>query len=231
MALIDEPLERALGYPYAIPERSFALKDGRILAPGAVEVDLSARVAVLAYGSNASPAVLGRKLAGSTDPVPVLRAVLSDLDVVYSAHISPYGAVPATLRRSPGTEAAAFVAQLTDEQVRLISETEPNYRLTSLEAASCELEDGSTPALSAYLSRHGCLLHESTEIAVAGIAARGRSFPAMSQRQVLELVRSLVCPERSLQSFVAAAAADPKLAGRWTQTLAKRRRAKRASTP
>ena len=72
------------------------------LDPAELEIDREARTPVLAYGSNAAPEVLSRKLALSDQPVLVVPARLREFDVVYSAHISPYGAVPATLQRSPG---------------------------------------------------------------------------------------------------------------------------------
>ena len=201
-------LARALGYPYAIPSSSYALLDGRSVEVEAVAVDLDDRVALLAYGSNAAPEVLGAKLAAAPDPVPVLRTELRDFDVVYSAHISPYGSVPATLRSSPGTEVRVFVAYLTDEQLHLVSATESNYELALFDRPSCALERGDAPSeLWAYVSRHGCLLLDGKEIAVAEIEARGRRFPATGQRRVLEHVRDTLAPGRDLASFVEACVA------------------------
>ena len=53
----------------------------------------------------------------------------ADFDVVYSAHVSPYGAVPATLIESPGTTAPVFVLHPTPEQHALLTASEPNYDL------------------------------------------------------------------------------------------------------
>jgi hypothetical protein len=204
----SEVLARALGYPYAIPSSSYALLEGRTVEVDAVAVDRADRVALLAYGSNAAPEVLAAKLAAAPEPVPVLRTELRDFDVVYSAHVSPYGSVPATLRRSPGTEVRAFVAYLTGEQLRLVSATEPNYELARFDRPSCALERGDAPPeLWAYVSRHGCLLLDRGEIAVAEIEARGRRFPALGQPRVLEHVRDILAPGRDLGSFVEACAA------------------------
>jgi hypothetical protein len=200
-----EVIARALGYPYAIPSTSFALLDGRPVELEAVEVDASHRIALLAYGSNAAPEVLAGKLATAPDPVPVVRTAVRDFDVVYSAHVSRYGAVPATLLRSPGTEVDAFVVYLTSEQLTLLSATEPNYELARVESPSCTLANGDAPAeLSAYVSLHGCLLLDGSPIALREIGARGRLLEAMGQRQVLERVRDLVAPDRDLASFVEA---------------------------
>jgi hypothetical protein len=182
---------RALDYPYGIPSRSYALLDGEAVEPERVDVDLGERLALLAYGSNAAPEVLSRKLAVSPEPVPVLRTTLRDFDVVYSAHVSAYGAIPATLARSPGTEVRAFVAYLTGEQLELVSATEPNYDLARFDRPSCTLERGAAPAeLNVYLSKHGALLVDGREVALSEIEAEGRRFAAMSQRQIQERVRA-----------------------------------------
>lgn len=196
-------LERALAYPYDIPTHSYALVDGRPAALPDADVDCDDRTALLAYGSNASPSVLARKLAATPDPVPVVRTALRDFDVVYSAHLSLYGAVPATLARSPGTEATAFVAYLTGEQLTLVSATEPNYRLARFDRPSCTLERGDAPAeLQVYLSRHGALRLDGQEVALTAIEAPGRRLPAMGQREVLERVRDLVCPGSDLTALI-----------------------------
>lgn len=203
----SEVVARALGYPYAIPPSSYALLEGRAVDVEAAAIDLADRVALLAYGSNAAPEVLAAKLAPAPDPVAVVRTELRNFDVVYSAHVSPYGSVPATLRRSPGTEVRAFVAYLTDEQLRLVSATEPNYELARFDRPSCALERGDAPPeLWAYVSRHGCLLLDGGEVALAEVAARGRHFPALDQRQALEHVRDILAPGRDLASFVEACA-------------------------
>lgn len=204
----SEVVARALGYPYAIPLDSYAVVEGEIVDVAAAEVDLADRIPLLAYGSNAAPEVLSRKLAAAPDPVPVLRTDLRDFDVVYSAHISRYGSVPATLRRSPGTEVRAFVAYLTSEQLRLVSATEPNYELARLDRPSCTLAEGDALAeLNVYVSRHGCLLLDEREVTLAEVEARDRRFAAMDQREVLGRVRDLLAPGRDLASFVEACAA------------------------
>lgn len=179
--------KRALEYPFDIADRSFAQVGERTLPADRVEVDLAGRTAVVAYGSNAAPEVLGRKLAGDPDPALLLRAALRGFDVVYSAHVSAYGAVPATLHRSPGTEIPVFVAYLTAAQLELIALTEPNYDLAGLGAVECRLEEAESPAqLDAFLSRHGCLQDEAgAPLALSAIEARGRRFPACAQAEAI----------------------------------------------
>jgi len=206
-------VERAMRYPYAVPARAFVQLRHDTLSPDDVDIDLAERTSLLAYGSNGSPEVLGRKLALSADPVLVEPAWLHDFDVVYSAHISPYGAVPATLQRSPGTRVRVAVLHLTPEQITLLSATEPNYEPSILEDVHCELTDGTVRSeLSAYLSRHGCLLVNGSEVALIAVPARDRRFAEMSEPQVLEHVRATLAPEESMDSFVLANVADPALA-------------------
>jgi len=203
----SEVVQRALGYPYAIPQRSFVQLGGQTLPAGEVEVDLSERTPVLAYGANAAPEALARKLAGDSDPVPLMQATLSGHDVVYSAHISPYGSVPAALHPSGGTEVDVFVAHFTARQLALVSVSEPNYELTPIEASRCRCEETPVAELSAYMSRHGSLRIDGSAVALAPIPARGRRLPAMSQREILERLRAALGPDRDFAAFVAECAA------------------------
>jgi hypothetical protein len=199
-----EIVKRALAYPYRAPERSFVQVGGRTLELPPEGLDLNDRVPLLAYGANAAPEALARKLAPLPElPLPVLRAELRDFDVVYSAHISPYGSVPATLRPSPGTTVSVFVAYPTEEQLGLLSETEPNYELEGLTGISCRLARGPVlTAVDAYLSRHGCLAIDGAEVALAAIEAVGRELVEKGQPEVLEHVRAQLFPELSLERFV-----------------------------
>lgn len=210
-------------YPYAVPAYAFVQLRHDTLSPAEVEIDPAERSLLLAYGSNGSPEVLARKLALSADPVLVEPGWLHDFDVVYSAHISPYGAIPATLQRSPGTAARVAVLHLTEEQMRLVSATEPNYEPTRLDGVRCELAGGAVETeLSAYLSRHGCLLAGGTEVALVAVPARGRRFAEMSEPRVLEHVRSTLCPDESIDSFVLSSVADPALAASRSAQLPRR---------
>jgi hypothetical protein len=208
----SDVLARAMAYPYAAPGRPFVQLGHQTLDPAELEVDREQRTPVLAYGSNSAPEVLSRKLALSDQPVLVEPARLGGFDVVYSSHISPYGAVPATLQRSPGTEVRVHVIYMTSAQIGLISATEPNYEQTALEAIDCRLEGaGTVNELAAYVSRHGCLLVEGQEVALAAVEASGRSFAARDQAEMLEYVRAALCPDDSLESFVLANVTDPDL--------------------
>jgi hypothetical protein len=208
----NDVVERALRYPYAAPREPFVQLGHQTLDPSEFEIDRDERSPVLAYGSNAAPKVLSRKLALSDQPVLVVPARLSGFDVVYSAHISPYGAIPATLQRSPGTEVRVHVIYMTRAQIGVISATEPNYEPRLLEGIECRLEEGEELGeVSAYISRHGCLLVDGSELALAAVKASGRTLAAIGEPEAMELVRSALCPDTDLETFVLSNVTDPNL--------------------
>lgn len=214
-------LSRAVAYPYEAPLRSFVQvgKHSHDL-DSAAGLDLVGREPLLAYGANAAPSVLARKLEGlAEEPLPVLRAELAGFDVVYSAHISPYGAVPSTLQRSEGTRVPVFVLYPNPDQLLRLSATEPNYELRRLATAGLRTDLVlSPPAVQAYVSRHGCLALDDTEVALAAIEASQRRFPALGEVEVLERVRHLLAPELDLERFVESSL-DPGMATARTTVL------------
>lgn len=183
-------LKRALTYPYATPERSYLFREGRA-AELPADFDRNGRAPLLSYGANAAPEALALKLASLPgEPLPVVRSELRDFDVVYSAHVSPYGAIPATLLESPGTIAPVSVLHPTSEQRALLTAKEPNYDLV-------EVAD-----LAAYRSKHGCLEVDGSPVALAAIRARNRTLPELDQPAVLERVRAQLAPELKLEEFI-----------------------------
>ncbi|HEX7278911.1 MAG TPA: hypothetical protein VF255_04720 [Solirubrobacterales bacterium] len=184
-------LERALAYPYATPDRSYLYLDGEARELPGAGSDLSARTPLLSYGANAAPDALARKLAAMPGvEMPVMRSELEGFDVVYSAHVSPYGAVPATLQESPGTTAPVFVVYPTEAQRALLTASEPNYDL---------VEVGGT---AAYRSKHGCLSIDGSPVALAAVRSAGRALPELDEPAVLERVRAHLAPEQDLAEFV-----------------------------
>jgi hypothetical protein len=175
-------LKRALAYPYAAPERSYLYLDGEARELPAGDLDLAGRTPLLAYAANAAPAPgVG---------MPVLRSRLVGFDVVYSAHVSPYGAVPATLLESPGTTAPVFVIHPTAEQWVKLAASEPNYDLVEM--------DG----IAAYRSKHGCLSIDGKPVALGAVRSTGRTLPELDEPAVLEHVRAHLAPASSLEEFV-----------------------------
>jgi hypothetical protein len=177
---------------------------------GVSDAELAAsRRPVLAYGSNAAPETLERKFGGygSGVLIPVVRARLRDFDVVYSAHCFR-GWVPAGLQRSPGCAVHAYLLHLTDSELVHLHATEwlgRNYVFGRLK--DIELEVGTGTAMNSvdtYLTLHGLLVDGDREIAVAGIRAERRTFDALSQVEVIDLVRNRLAPAAALDEFIAA---------------------------
>ena len=214
----SEILARAAAYPFAAPLRSF-VQLGERTEELTDAVDLVGRRPLLAYGANASPAVLARRLADLPQvPLPVLRAELADFDVVYSAHIAPFGAVPSTLQRSPGTTAPVYIAYPTAEQEDLLTATEPDYELAQLELEVATEEGEAISLADAFVSRHGCLSLDGGVVALAAIESAGRRFPSMGEVEVLERVRRVLAPDQDLERFVESSL-DPGLAAARTAVL------------
>jgi hypothetical protein len=184
-------LERALAYPYATPDRSYLYRYGEAHELPEGGPDVAGRTPLLSYGANSAPEALARKLVSLPDlELPVLRAELEGFDIAYSAHVSPYGAVPATLIESPGTTAPVFVLHPTAEQRALLTASEPNYDLVEI--------DG-TPA---YRSKHGCLQLDGSPVALAAVRSSGRTLPELDEPAILERVRAHVEPDADIETFV-----------------------------
>lgn len=186
-------LRRALDYPYATPERSYLYRGGDAHELPEGGADLTERTPLLSYGANAAPEALARKLAAlPREDLPVMRAELDGYDVVYSAHVSPYGAVPATLIESAGTTAPVFLLHPTTEQRTLLTATEPNYDLVE------------TDGVAAYRSKHGPLILDGSPVALAAVHSRGRTLSELGEPAILERVRAHLEPQLSLEDFIRA---------------------------
>lgn len=200
---MKDRLARALGYPYGTPVDSYTLRGGRVSAFEADEV--AGRTAVIAYGSNRAPEQLRRKFPGSETVLPVQRAWLDDHDVVYSAHLTAYGSVPAALRAHPGCRVAVAVTWLDEGQLAVMHETEvgaENYFYEPLDGVVGLAGGGPVDKVFVYAGTRGHLALDGQAIALAEIAAQGRGLSALGQREVLELVRDRLAPETSFEDFI-----------------------------
>ncbi len=212
-----ELLALAKTYPFEAPPSSYLFRDGAAepLAAGTAQDALFAgRAPVVAHGSNRSPAHLRRKY-GKTAEIPVSRAWLADYDVVYSAHVTQYGAIGANLQHTPGARVEVFVNWLDEVQLDRMHATElggERYRYGWLAAISLTLEAGPAAEIDAaavYLSTQGCLAEGLAPIGLAAIAAEGRPHGALRQEEVLGLVRDRHRPERPLDAHILETIHDP----------------------
>ncbi|MFQ5913954.1 MAG: hypothetical protein ACE5JS_12290 [Nitrospinota bacterium] len=170
--------------------------------------DMSERVPVLAYGSNASSEALTRKFSKlrTTVVIPTIKAKLRDFDVVYSAHFSNNSSIPAALQYSPGTEVDLFVNYLTESQLERLHKTEMlgvNYSFGQLLDVAISLEDDFTLSeILSYFTLHGCLFINSSHISLAAISAQHRVFPQMPEIQIQMTARDLCAPGKELDEFI-----------------------------
>ena len=138
--------------------------------------------------------------------IPAVKAQLHDFDVVYSAHFSPYGSIPATLQYSPDTIVNVFVTFLTHSQVLQMNKTENigvNYSLGKLSNIKLILEGGSIlHDIRAYISLRGCLFINNSNISLEKVSAQRRKFPQMNEIEVLEYVKKSLNQDKDLDLFI-----------------------------
>lgn len=200
----EATLPRAADYPFAAPLEPFVFTQGDDAPAFAID----GRSPVLALGSNAAPAQLRRKFAGAAGHIPISRALLFDHVVVYSAHFTRYGALPATLHAYPGAVIFVAVTWLDAGQLARMHETEAvgvNYDYVELRDLRLEHDvetPPETPVVGAYLSRHGELLHDGRPIRLAETAASGCPLPALTQPAVLRFAHKRVAAGLEFDVFM-----------------------------
>jgi len=214
---LSPEIVRAFGYPFDPPDHGFLFAAGRglrFVADGADPLDdamvaldgaaVSAgealrrlgakadgtekRIAVVGYGSNASPQRLLEKYGDGPDSViPVLRCRLHDHDVVYATHIATYGSVPAGLYASPGTVAHVSVSFLTERQLEIMHVSEgDNYHFAVLPGRLDVDGVGEVEGAAAYITTHGVYGYGGAPVALATVHADQRRFAARGQADMLE---------------------------------------------
>jgi hypothetical protein len=196
------------------------------------------RLPVIASGSNASPERLAQKFTqafkgrGKDVVIPVVRAELHDFAPVYSAHISGYGSIPATLQHTVGAAEAVrgastvFVTWLTPAQLERMHETEAlgvNYGFARLAGIRLffpgAFPDGETERAFAYISLRGSLHVDGDHFALDPAPAGRAGLRPLGQRRVQELVRDLVAPGLALDDFIAGNIGDEALRRRRIRLL------------
>lgn len=205
-ATID-PVERAVGYPYEIPDSSYLFEDGAWRPVESVDGLTEGRVPVIGCGSNRSPVQLARKYADFTSvTIPVERAWLPDFDTVFAAHITGYGSVAAKLLPVPGARVEISITWLTEDQLPRMHATEGrghDYDYARLDGLAVETEHGGRYAsLFSYVYRHGALRHDGAPVGIKEIAAQGRPHAAMTQREILATVHGRVGGPAKLEDFI-----------------------------
>ncbi|MEH6402762.1 MAG: hypothetical protein V7750_05270 [Sneathiella sp.] len=200
-------LDLALNYPYDRPEHSYSITRSKVVA-FPTNLMLSGRIPVIACGSNAAPKQLIRKYnAIETEPIYVSKAKLKNFLCCYSAHITSYGSIPATLAHTEGTATDCHITWLTKQQLEHMHKTEAvgsNYKFSKLENIDllCSEAGHLTEAYS-YVSLHGNIQDQGNPIAVAGINTSPAPTLQLDQISIQDKVRSEIAPNFSVSEFVA----------------------------
>ncbi|MDG2199489.1 MAG: hypothetical protein P8O70_21860 [SAR324 cluster bacterium] len=218
-------LERALLYPYKAPEGSYLLAKGRLFQLDQRDLEegnlvqaeplLVGRTPVLAVGSNRAPYQLLHKF-GSEAIVPVTSARLHDCDVVHTALVSYYGAIPCTAFPSLGTIMELKVVWLDEQLLLHMHKTEGigvAYDYVEMQGVEHQLVVPTGPVFG-YAARAGVLAWEGSQPAgLAAISAQARQFKTVSQGEVFQRVCKLAnlteaCP---VEQFITTMQADKTL--------------------
>jgi hypothetical protein len=242
---------RALEYPYSRPEGDFLYIGGKCLALEAADPDQPGRsgievggtvdgilsemggqpvggwVAVVAYGSNQSPAQLERKFPVGV-PVISVQGRLRDMDALRSAHFSAYGSLPATPATSPGTLLGISLQWLPLSALPRLHASEGlgrNYLFAQLPSGKLEMACGVPREAWIYMGMHGSARIRGAVSAFSELGARGRIFPEHSQPTALELVRRELGVEEELKPWLQRLCSDPGYRMQMSRAL------KRAAAP
>jgi len=139
-----EPLP-PLQYPWRAIDRAGVLADGRFLPSDEIDRVLETLAArpmadrhrVLAVGSNASPAVMHRKMAraGLDSPLAMMFARHEGVAVGHSAHVSVPGYVAAAPYRCARCVRRFVSLHLDDDQIAALDATGPNYERVEVAGA------------------------------------------------------------------------------------------------
>ena len=211
----DIEIARALGYPYPIPARSFVFDNGDVKSFTSEDGEhlRQGRIPVLAVGSNQSPEQIARKFQG-TDwlPIPCERVTLDDFDTVYSAHLTGYGSISATLHPSPGTQVNLFVNWLAESHLPRMHETElggGNYAFARLSGIRLETEHGlKMDSVYFYRGNPGAMMMNGIPVPLAEVVASNRVWPSMPQRDIQAYVHGRTDPHLSFMDFVHSSITD-----------------------
>jgi hypothetical protein len=136
----------------------------------------------------------------------VTRARLRDVAVVYAAHVTSYGALPATLHPCPGAEVELFVTWLTAPQLERMHASEGvGQRYDYLELAGIDLRIEGRAKIDragTYIARNGALSWADRPIRLAEVTSAGAPFEACSQPAMLRRLHARIAGTGSYTAFM-----------------------------
>ena len=205
-------------YNESLPERSIVrLQDERtsvtnlFMSKGLQTSYLTtARIPVLASGSNASPIRLKEKFHAHLEHtvIPVILYSIKNLLAVFSAKFASYGSITATLQQACESETKMFVTFLSLEQLELMHETEAigdEYdfaRLSHVVIQQTPSEPAIQKTVYAYLSRKGIFSAGGQQFTLDSRSAITGGFAHRTQVEMLTKARDLLSPREDLNHFI-----------------------------
>ena len=151
---------------------------------------------VIAYGSNASPDQLTRKFTSNPSydgraVIPTVRGSLRDYDVVFAPHLMGYGAMPAALVPSPGTEVEVWVNWMDSAEIDRMNSSEGSgglYAFGRLDGIELEVPGPVVDAPEVYIDCFGALEIDGTTFPLSAVDATGRTAEAIDEPEALSSV-------------------------------------------
>ncbi|MTI09245.1 hypothetical protein [Curvivirga aplysinae] len=205
---IKDKLHRARAYPYDSPRFSYLYHDGDIK-----DFDLSLtqdRTPVLAFGSNKAPSQLTRKFGHLADQmIPVEQVKLYDFDVVFAAHITSYGAMPAMLQHCPDVIVSVAITWLDETQLNIMHKSElyaANYSFAELNNIRIDREDHSSlNQIYAYIGERGHYCpagNQSDAISISDVHAENRQWDNETTASLLSRLHQQLEIKESEEDFI-----------------------------
>ncbi len=220
----DRTLSRALDYPYARPDRCYLFHNSSVKPASGRDSYREGRTPILAYGSNRAPEQLHRKFGDlpQREAILVEMCDISGWDVVHSAHVTSYGAIPAALHEAEDVSVKVAVTWLSGKQLEIMDKSEhagQNYGREHLGRTALLADGASIDEVQAYKTIHGPLFFDNRIASHADIEARGRINRAFTNAELLRYAHAEFDSERCFEVFLLQLAGNPLFRNSVTEKL------------
>ena len=150
---------------------------------------------ILSYGSNSAKSQLIDKFKNEDEKIYGIDATLEGYDVVFGAHVSRKGYVPATLASSSKTSVPCHILLLTDGQLGILNVSEGiKYKTYELEKVKGVIklkhpfEDKAIGEVKTYFLKNNYLSSNGNPIALSVVQASGRIWPDKTEKELLSFL-------------------------------------------
>lgn len=150
---------------------------------------------ILSYGSNSAKSQLIDKFKDEDEKIYGIDATLEGYDVVFGAHVSRKGYVPATLASSSKTSVPCHILLLTDGQLGILNVSEGiKYKTYELEKVKGVIklkhpfEDKAIGEVKTYFLKNNYLSSNGNPIALSVVQASGRIWPDKTEKELLSFL-------------------------------------------